>query len=655
MSTSDDRSAFEQWEVVELAAAAEASAAAERAAELERLRETARAEGYAEGLAAGRQEAEQACSRMKQLAESFGNTLDNFDFRLSDMLLALALDVARQVVAGELAARPERILDVVNLALKQMAESTREARLLLTPEDLRKFKDTETALDEVVDRIGALKSESDRAAIAEKLGLGPLATALREGADEVARLRDEAQSLGFVMDESLVRKGAEAQGKMEDLAQIIGVQLAGAFIDLSDEVLTFTGYIADAISGLNRFIERFSNFKANTNAMYGDNFVQDVASGNSWQALKSGFGSVFSGRTARAAGDIRAGNSLPDYGTPIDQSAVAAFGVTPRAPREPRTGLSDVLTIPPGRTRTDNSAQRAAEREARRAERVEQEIFRARQRLLQVAEDDILTAQQRYDLAREQLKMDREARAADHDDGDDVEQVGAARCRLGRVEARGHEQPRDGREEAGDRVHGELRATDGDAAQSRDLLVAADRVERAPARAEAQPERGDEEHEHEDDALKRDSRETRGGEGEEPVGEAVDGVAARHEHGQARGGRHRGERRDEGLELAVGREHAVEEADERPHEQAHGQRELEGPAGVSVQPAHAHHAQGEHSADREVDAADDDDEKGADRHDADGRDLGEDVEQVARRQEVGRHERQRDEDHDEAHERSRDP
>ncbi len=149
MSTSDDRSAFEQWEVVELAAAAEASAAAERAAELERLREAARAEGHAEGLAAGRQEAEQACSRMKQLAESFGNTLDNFDFRLSDMLLALALDVARQVVAGELAARPERILDVVNLALKQMAESTRGARLLLNPEDAALVR---PHLDQVLDK-----------------------------------------------------------------------------------------------------------------------------------------------------------------------------------------------------------------------------------------------------------------------------------------------------------------------------------------------------------------------------------------------------------------------------------------------------------------------------------------------------------------------
>lgn len=149
MSTPDDPTAFEQWEVVELASSSEPSAEEAAAAERARLREAARAEGYAEGLAAGRQEAEQACGRMKQLADSFGNTLDNFDFRLSDMLLALSLDVARQVVAGELAARPERILDVVNLALKQMAESTREARLLLNPDDAALVR---PQLDAVLDK-----------------------------------------------------------------------------------------------------------------------------------------------------------------------------------------------------------------------------------------------------------------------------------------------------------------------------------------------------------------------------------------------------------------------------------------------------------------------------------------------------------------------
>jgi flagellar assembly protein FliH len=149
--TANDATAFEQWEVVELAASAGDAAPAVEDAEAERarLREAARAEGYADGLAAGRVEGEQACGRMKQLAESFGNTLDNLDFRLADMVLELALDVARQVVAGELAARPERILDVVNLALKQMAETSREARLLLNPDDAALVR---PHLDQVLDK-----------------------------------------------------------------------------------------------------------------------------------------------------------------------------------------------------------------------------------------------------------------------------------------------------------------------------------------------------------------------------------------------------------------------------------------------------------------------------------------------------------------------
>ncbi|MBC2730921.1 flagellar assembly protein FliH [Thiobacillus sp.] len=155
MSTDDTTpntpTAFEQWEVVELAASASQAAPAEAdpQAELAALREAARAEGYAEGLAAGRVEGEQACGRMKQLAESFSSTLDNLDFRLADMVLELALDVARQVVAGELAARPERILDVVNMALKQMAETSREARLLLNPDDAALVR---PHLDQVLDK-----------------------------------------------------------------------------------------------------------------------------------------------------------------------------------------------------------------------------------------------------------------------------------------------------------------------------------------------------------------------------------------------------------------------------------------------------------------------------------------------------------------------
>jgi flagellar assembly protein FliH len=154
-SVQKEATAFEQWEVVELAASVSevARVEANHDAELARLHELARAEGYAEGLAAGRAagraKAEQACGQMKQLAESFDNTLDNLDFHLADMVLELALDVARQVIIGELAVRPEHILDVVNQALKQMAESSRGARLLLNPDDAALVR---PYLDQVLDK-----------------------------------------------------------------------------------------------------------------------------------------------------------------------------------------------------------------------------------------------------------------------------------------------------------------------------------------------------------------------------------------------------------------------------------------------------------------------------------------------------------------------
>jgi flagellar assembly protein FliH len=155
MTTHDDppaspATAFEQWEVVELVAPAElALPADQRVNELAQLREAARAEGYAAGLAAAQADAESSRARMKQLAESFGHALDNLDFQLADMVLELALDVARQVITAELTVHPERILDVVNLALKQMAESSREARLLLNPEDAVLVR---PHLDQVLDK-----------------------------------------------------------------------------------------------------------------------------------------------------------------------------------------------------------------------------------------------------------------------------------------------------------------------------------------------------------------------------------------------------------------------------------------------------------------------------------------------------------------------
>lgn len=143
----DTRSAFERWEGLE--SVPEPDREAEQQQRIKQAFLDARKQGFEAGLEQGRSEMEQEVRRLRQLAESLGGALDSLDFRLADEVLNLALDVARQVIAGELVARPERILDVVKLALRQMAESTREARLLLNPEDAKLVR---PILNELLDK-----------------------------------------------------------------------------------------------------------------------------------------------------------------------------------------------------------------------------------------------------------------------------------------------------------------------------------------------------------------------------------------------------------------------------------------------------------------------------------------------------------------------
>ncbi|MCO8017488.1 hypothetical protein NI456_01320 [Brevundimonas diminuta] len=316
--------------------------------------------------------------------------------------------VARKT--GSSAAEASRDLESFALKWEQaQAGLNKEASksfdaLLLGRDELRNMKSAEEALDIVTDRIGGLSREADRAAIAEKLGLGAFAVALREGADEVDRLRNEAQALGFVMDAEVIQKGADAQSQLEDLSQIIGIQMAEAFISLSDEVLAFTGVIADALKGLNNFIGRFDSWKRSTDEVYGagwtDKFLWRDAPGalrDAWRAERSG--------TAAAIRDAKKNGEIDEDDPALLRQRIAVEkSQNPDRRRRRPGGLPD-LVLPPPKTPVD----RSVEREARRAERVEQEIFRARQRALGIFDREALTVQERFDIEQAQVKLEREA------------------------------------------------------------------------------------------------------------------------------------------------------------------------------------------------------------------------------------------------------
>lgn len=142
------------------------------------------------------------------------------------------------------------------------------AALGFTKADLDAFDSGEEALAEVARRVSELSKESERAAVAEKLGLGAMLPLLREGADEMENLRQKAQDMGYVMDAELVAKGADANQQFETMARIIDVQMKSAFIGLSDEVLAFTSAIADALKALNGFLERANEGKSMRGFMF---------------------------------------------------------------------------------------------------------------------------------------------------------------------------------------------------------------------------------------------------------------------------------------------------------------------------------------------------------------------------------------------------
>jgi flagellar assembly protein FliH len=71
--------------------------------------------------------------RLHTLVEQLERALGEFDQQVAEELLALSLEVARQVVRQSIAVRPTVILDVVREALQQLPHQ--HAAIYLHPED----------------------------------------------------------------------------------------------------------------------------------------------------------------------------------------------------------------------------------------------------------------------------------------------------------------------------------------------------------------------------------------------------------------------------------------------------------------------------------------------------------------------------------------
>jgi len=90
------------------------------------------AEGHEAGLAAARQNAEQSLA----LLDALKHSLDEIDQNVADALLALALEVAGQVVRHTLKVRPEILLSVVREAVNSLPPHQGHPTVVAHPDDV---------------------------------------------------------------------------------------------------------------------------------------------------------------------------------------------------------------------------------------------------------------------------------------------------------------------------------------------------------------------------------------------------------------------------------------------------------------------------------------------------------------------------------------
>lgn len=153
-------------------------------AEIERICAEAREDGYQAGFHAGYQdgmkrghEAGQSAvraeaERIRQAAEALDQALKEFDQQVADELVALAIEIARQVVRHEVTMRPETIAGVVSEALAQLPHQ--HAAIHLNPADAALVR---ASIGEVLTHAGHR--------IFENPGLKPGACLLEAGGSQI--------------------------------------------------------------------------------------------------------------------------------------------------------------------------------------------------------------------------------------------------------------------------------------------------------------------------------------------------------------------------------------------------------------------------------------------------------------------------------------
>ncbi|MEE8482530.1 MAG: phage tail tape measure protein, partial [Acidiferrobacterales bacterium] len=107
-----------------------------------------------------------------------------------------------------------------------------------------KAKSLEGVFNDVADAMKGMSDQTDKNRLAMKLfdseGVA-LVNLLRNGADGMAEMRQEARDLGVVIDESIIRRAEEAKTQLDLMSRVISANLSVALIELAPILIAASG------------------------------------------------------------------------------------------------------------------------------------------------------------------------------------------------------------------------------------------------------------------------------------------------------------------------------------------------------------------------------------------------------------------------------
>jgi flagellar assembly protein FliH len=128
-------SAYQRWELNSLDGSASSTVPLPTAEEVENIQHQAYQEGFAAGYREGKSKVDAELARLVHLMSALDGALNQFDETLSQNLLSLALDVAKQMLREALRVRPELVLPVIREAVNSLPQASQHPHLKLHPED----------------------------------------------------------------------------------------------------------------------------------------------------------------------------------------------------------------------------------------------------------------------------------------------------------------------------------------------------------------------------------------------------------------------------------------------------------------------------------------------------------------------------------------